>query len=275
MNGRERVWRRGDLAGQGPKSRETNGRVAYAVFLLVAATILLWIAPAGQTPEAFAIDVLKDVAVVIGSVSLLAALWSFVGGEPLSKEIGALRGLTLLTRNAHETGVTAIAARAGDLDAVWVEEIRGARKRIDLVGYSHHRLIYENEAARAALLDRLRHGVTVRIAILAGDLADDALQRVVTNPGSVRSVVSDVQTTLDEKIRAKLDPASRDRLQVVEVRDRTIFVAIRRFDSGMYVMPYLYARSSEDSPVLVVRGAETALFQAYVADVDALFATSS
>jgi len=229
---------------------------------------------AGKSLALLVSEILKDIGVVVFSLALVDLLWERFGGEPLQAQIVRLVDSTNNARNivqqAQATGLTQILSRVGDVsDAVLLEYIASAKLQIDLCGYTLYYIFDRKQLARV-LHERVLAGVPVRILI--GDSSNTQLfanvpvQTKPTMKGQMDFVSKSIASWISE-----LPPAPACRLDARKLSQGPLPVSVLRFDDRMFVVQYLWARTTPETPSLLIQGPEKPLFRTYVDEFDHLF----
>jgi hypothetical protein len=219
-------------------------------------------------------DLTKDFGVVIISLALVDLLWLLVaGGEPLSREIAAVRSLIVVTQQAYLSGLTDVAARRSGLllaNASLATLISASKSNIDMSGYTLFRL-KENPRLIDALAQKARDGVKVRLLLCAPDN--------VAFPSCVDVSVLDAMKTQMEatwlhlvQTQQSLSNVYRKNLVVKRMRKKWPYTSVLRFDDQINALHYLHSKYTEETPVYVCRGAEGPLFKTYLAEFEYCFA---
>lgn len=149
---------------------QLNRRLVYILFaslslaLFLAAAIIKFHYPNDPSGELIS-DILKDVGIVVGAVALINILWNIFGGEPLTEQIDQLKQLNILMRDADNSGLAGVFARAADVKSdQWLSLIQNSKSHIDISGHTLYE-ISDSEQLCKALLERVKSGVNVRLLI--------------------------------------------------------------------------------------------------------------
>jgi hypothetical protein len=229
---------------------------------------------AGKSLALLVSEILKDIGVVVFSLALVDLLWERFGGEPVQAQIRRLVDSTNnalnIIQQAQATGLTQILSRIGNVsDAVLLEYIASAKLQIDLCGYTLY-YIFEREQLARVLHERVLAGVPVRILI--GDPTNEQLftNVQVQTKSAMIGQMNFVSTSIASWI-SKLPPAPASRLDARKLRQGPLPLSVLRFDDRMFVVQYLWARFTSETPSLLIQGLEKPLFRAYVDEFDHLF----
>jgi hypothetical protein len=250
------------------KKRPAN--LAYAVFLLLFITFIsLAFVVEKEFPKVHLLpDIIKDIGVVYGSVALLNFLWSKLGGDPLEEQIDELKSYNYLAREAEQSGLVHLYPNTQDIRLV--DLIRKSTSEIDICGYTLHDF-KENESLLDLLREKIEGGVTVRMIQVAPD--NDAFGYSVTNKVAMISLMNDAWQKLQD-FRNSLDTKKRSRLILGQLKKGALHVSLRRFDDELYVLHYLYAKNTPESPVFVIKGKEKPLFKTYMLEYETMLSKS-
>jgi hypothetical protein len=177
-----------------------------------------------------------------------------------------------ISRYADQNGLIGVYGHASQVDQTeWFARIRGTSRVVDLCGYSLYSITEQRDLLQA-IGERVRQGVTVRVLIcapgnpnlqVAGEYPPGVLETMRAQMG--RSLTAFLE------LRADLSESERERLLVHRLENRTMSFSMRRFDGTMYAVPYIAARQTTESPVLVLEGVDKPLFAAYAEAFDRLF----
>ena len=127
-------------------------------------------------------DLIKDLGVVIGALTIVDLVWALVGGEPTRKAIISLEtnlsktentvvAFSKLTQDAKSAGLARVGANSSSLSyspREIITLIQNSRKNIDLSGWALV-LLHENSDIIQALTNAAGRNVKIRIVVAAPD----------------------------------------------------------------------------------------------------------
>jgi hypothetical protein len=233
-------------------------------------------ASAEEEQKRFPGEVLKDIGVVVAGLAIVDILWTFIGGDPLHKDIARVEGaVAALARSvrivdqAQKLGVLQIERKPDDLDMTKpVAAIDSANHSIDMCGYTLHSLFATGEFKNKLEKAIVERKVIVRICISSPGNMDALKNCDLSVRTSMPAESQDVLNYLSE-LRIRLagykDGAElAKRLTILELKDSVMTMSILRRDDLMLAVPYLQHAFTLGSPaLLVVRSGADPLFQVY------------
>lgn len=239
--------------------------------LVVAATLL------ELKQYKIAAAICQNLGLAALAVLIVDVIWRLVGGNPIDVGIATLdqrvRELVATSRvidQASRVGVTDLYVRQGDFGTQesWENLFRGARKHIDVMartafGWSKSHLLQD------ILADRIKQGVSVRWLLMSRDNRYLKLLEEEDSPSSslLDGKLVAMQNALN-KVYQRVPATLDDRLQVRSYSHVPLYCAFVRVDDRWYVTQYLFSRSSDECPLICVRGAETDWGTAYADEFD-------
>jgi transcriptional regulator with XRE-family HTH domain len=164
--------------------------------------------------------------------------------------------------------VSAYAHRADTPSQLWIGMLEGARRNIDLLGYSMSFFPEQHSGLARTLEEKCAIGLKVRIA-----LADPESAEVVA-----RDKLERLGGTLSTRIRGTvvhLESLFPNTGVQIRFHDVPLYNAIYRFDDQMLVTPYLYRLRGYQHPLLhLKRLGPAGIFEAYAQQFEAIWAES-
>jgi len=241
------------------------------VFILVAAVVdyafICEIEPGKVChPSKMAADA-KEAFLAIGvavlAVAVIDALWSKLGGDPLSAQITKLARFNDLLGDAEKTGVHRIHSKTANApNPNWKERICSCRKCVDLTGYQLLDLV-DSQAVMDAIAERANAGVMIRV--LLPDENSPWLEYAVSdhNLASMKANMAHARSRF-QALRAGLTNQRNLEIKSISL-STTLDAAIRRFDDTMLVINYLHGINTGDSPVTELKhsNGDESLFSTY------------
>jgi Domain of unknown function (DUF5919) len=164
--------------------------------------------------------------------------------------------------------VSAYAHRADVPSQLWNGMLEGARRNMDLLGYSMSFFPEQHSQLARTLQEKCASGLKVRIA-----LADPESAEVAARDGLER-----LGGTLPTRIRATvvhLESLFSNSGVEIHFHSVPLYNAVYRFDDQMLVTPYLYRLRGYQHPVLhLKRLGPAGIFEAYAQQFEAIWAES-
>ncbi len=162
--------------------------------------------------------------------------------------------------------VSAYAHRADAPSQLWTAMLEGARRNIDLLGYSMSFFPEQHSRLADMLREKCASGLKVRIALADPESAEvaarDALERLGgTLPSRIRATVVNLESLFSNT--------------GVEIRFHSVplYNALYRFDDQMLVTPYLYRLHGYQHPLLhIKRLGPAGIFESYAQQFEAVWA---
>lgn len=164
--------------------------------------------------------------------------------------------------------VAAYAHRADVPGQLWTGLLEGARRNIDLLGYSMSFFPEQHSGLSRTLEEKCASGLRVRIALADPESAEvaarDSLERLGgTLPGRIRSTI------------VALESLSANAGVEIRLHGLPLYNAVYRFDDQMLVTPYLYRLHGYQHPVLhIKRLGPAGIFESYAQQFEAIWAES-
>jgi hypothetical protein len=164
--------------------------------------------------------------------------------------------------------VSAYAHRADAPSQLWTGMLEGARRNVDLLGYSMSFFPEQHSQLAQNLEEKCAGGLKVRIALADPEstevAARDDLEKLEgTLPGRIRATLVHFESLLSNA--------------GVEIRFHSVplYNAVYRFDDQMLVTPYLYRLRGYQHPLLhLKRLGPAGIFEAYAHQFEAIWTES-
>jgi len=164
--------------------------------------------------------------------------------------------------------VSAYAHRADAPSQLWTGMLEGARRNMDLLGYSMSFFPEQHSQLAQTLEEKCASGLNVRIALADPESAEvasrDDLEKLGgTLPARIRATVVHLESLFSNT--------------GVEVRFHSVplYNAVYRFDDQMLVTPYLYRLRGYQHPLLHIKRLGSAgIFEAYAQQFEAIWTES-
>ena len=231
-------------------------------------------------------QLLINMSLILLTVVVVDRMWNLLGGDPQEKLIEKLdgslddsmkrldRSVTLLA-HSRQSGLVDLCTISGSYatHSGWMDLLRNAKGEIDLLGYSLHSWTYSanfsNEIVKLA-----RKGVKIRIMIMDENNSD--IEAIVNSHISTYSV-DDLKREIAsfkqicQEIEERFSVEEKNKPLLSTVTQGLITCQICRFDSKICVTPYLYSVQTSESPLFIIEGENTELFERYREEFDALW----
>ncbi len=226
----------------------------------------------------------QDVAFIILTVVIVDFLWGVLGGEPVSQALNAL-GVTLrdmrisvqLLEDSRKTGLERALSVSGAFGSHhdWMNRLKSAHSQIDLMGHSLH-IWTSGENFEQEVVQLVLAGVRMRVLIM--DENNEGIETIV-NAEQIPSV-SVVGTKEQIRLARKVFKSISDHLATLtplgafEFKTLTkgvIVCQLCRTDFELTMVQYLYSVVGSRSPLLVIRGYDSQLFQVYMREFEQLW----
>lgn len=169
----------------------------------------------------------------------------------------------------HTAEIAAAYAHRADVPSqLWTGMLEGARRNIDLLGYSMSFFPEQHSGLAPALEEKCAGGLKMRIALANPDSAEvesrDGLERLSgTLPNRIRATIIQLES---------LFANSGVEIRLHEV---PLYNAVYRFDDQMLVTPYLYRLHGYQHPLLhIKRLGPAGIFEAYARQFEVIWTES-
>lgn len=164
--------------------------------------------------------------------------------------------------------VSAYAHRADAPSQLWTGMLEGARRNVDLLGYSMSFFPEQHSRLAETLEEKCAGGLRMRIALADPESAEvaarDDLERLGgTLPARIRATVVQLESLFSNT--------------GVEIRFHAVplYNAVYRFDDQMLITPYLYRLRGYQHPLLhIKRLGPAGIFEAYARQFEAIWTES-
>ncbi|MBN2090183.1 hypothetical protein JW964_11230 [candidate division KSB1 bacterium] len=191
-------------------------------------------------------DILINFSFVFISFVLVDILWS-VARKDLRRFKEKKYGLVNVYKNPNNIA-----------HKFFVDEIRNAKRNIDLMGYTLSYISMSREICQY-LKDKLNSGLKVRIVLPSPEnlIFNEANNfRYLLHPESTKSKL---QTSIDI-----FREFNQPNFELKLVKKCPISYFIRRVDEKIYIIHYVWNIETEDSPVYEIKRENSILFQTYI-----------
>lgn len=265
------------------------------IFLLIGGLLLLisyLVSPHPPQGDSFLSGALSQAAFVLLTVTILNFLWALLGGDPIAKILSNLGNSTKLfnetleqyndlLRDSREIGVVRIFTKSDALSSSdWLELLRSTKNQVDLMGYTLFAWTkggyFEQEA-----LKLLNRGVNIRILIM--DEANPHFGSFIERP-DLPFIESQVRTqqkhtkyvfeNFNAQLRA-MNPKPPGSFEMRTICQGLAACHICRTDDKMTVNTNLYSMSPSFSPLIIIQGSDSPMFQSYLNEFSLLWKLNS
>jgi lambda repressor-like predicted transcriptional regulator len=150
----------------------------------------------------------------------------------------------------------------------WWSLINGAKRQIDLLGYTLYFLPHQHPQLVPVLLEKCAAGCKVRIAL--ADPQSDHVRWRDEEEGEAITLVARIRSSANE-----LAPLLATDGVEIRYQDAPLYNSVFRFDDEMFVTPHLYATPGRAAPLLHLRRlGPNGLFSRFAAHFEGLWADS-
>lgn len=226
----------------------------------------------------------QDLAFIILTIVVVDFLWAILGGEPINQVLKVLtdtlremRASVKLLEESKTTGLEQIYAVSGALGShsYWMSRLASAKDKIDLMGYSLHVWTrgdnFENVVVKLA-----QSGVKIRILIM--DETNEDLESLINS----RQITSVSTAAAREEVRVArkvfIDISSHlkgthssGNFEFRTLKKGLVVCQLCRTDSELTMVQYLYSVVASRSPIMLIRGQDSQLFDVYSKEFEHLW----
>jgi hypothetical protein len=173
--------------------------------------------------------------------------------------------------DARTVGLRAAYRRQGDFGTQgdWESLISSSTREVDIMGRTTHGWTRSREVADLIERKIIRDGVVFRWLIMATD--NKYLQLLTEEDINIGAMLKEKLTHVAnflQSIQSRLPKDKRELLQIRVFSHVPLYCGTVRVDDQIYVTPYLFSRSSDSSPLLVLEGRESAWVKTYVTEFE-------
>lgn len=268
---------------------ESSKRRPQVVFLIVGILLLVisFLLVKGEHPSEairFWSSAIQNVSFIVLTVVIIDLLWQVIGGEPITETLKALgttlsdlRGAILLLNDSKETGLSRMFAVSGawGTNQQWMQRLKDSKAQVDLMGYTLH-VWTRGEDFESVVQAIVKAGVHVRILIM--DEANPQLAALVNDEQiaalSLSAVVEEIKVAkrtfkgIGESLKGLTTTGS---FEFRVLKKGLIVTQICRTDTLLTAVQYLYFAVASRTPLVEIRGSESALFRVHANEFDALW----
>jgi hypothetical protein len=219
------------------------------------------------------------VAFVFLTVALINLLWTVLGGDPLQKLVAEFHGTLSILGDSQETGLRRFKHASGNLwhAGDWMKHLLAAEYQVDLLGYTLH--VWSRGAGfEEEVLKLVKRGVRVRVLNMHPDnpnFGSVINQEIpgITGESSVGEArgAEDLFRNIERRVAAIPASEQRGRFEYRQVKTGTVLCQICRFDGMLTAIQYLYSEVASRTPIVLVNGSDTELFQVYAREFERLW----
>jgi len=151
----------------------------------------------------------------------------------------------------------------------WESLISSSTREVDIMGRTTHGWTRSREVADLIERKIIRDGVVFRWLIMATD--NKYLQLLTEEDINIGAMLKEKLTHVAnflQSIQSRLPKDKRELLQIRVFSHVPLYCGTVRVDDQIYVTPYLFSRSSDSSPLLVLEGRESAWVKTYVTEFE-------
>lgn len=170
--------------------------------------------------------------------------------------------------SAERIGLTEVVPSCRDFgpDKVWAAELKNAKQVVEIMGYSMHETL-NNEDFIAELRELMeKPKFQVRVLLVNPTSSIVKLRSYGLEIDSVRLAkrIYDSQQELSKIINPKSIVV--DKREIRTFYDTIVPYSMIRIDNKMLIMPYMSSTGKKNSPILIIEGLERKLFKKYMED---------
>jgi hypothetical protein len=226
----------------------------------------------------------QDLAFIILTIVVVDFLWAILGGEPINQVLTILtdtlremRASVKLLEESKTTGLEQVYSVSGALGShsYWMSRLASAKEKIELMGYSLHVWTrgdnFENVVIRLA-----QGGVKIRVLIMDEnnkDLESLINSRQITSVSTAAAreevrVAQKVFVAISNHLKGTQSP---ENFEFRTLKKGLIVCQLCRTDSELTMVQYLYSVVASRSPLMLIRGQDTQLFDVYSKEFERLW----
>lgn len=226
----------------------------------------------------------QDLAFIILTIVVVDFLWTILGGEPINQVLEKLtdtlremRSSVKLLEESKSTGLEQVYAVSGAIGShsYWMNRLSSAKEKIDLMGYSLH--VWTRGENFENVVVRLAHsGVKIRVLIM--DENNENLEALINSRqissvsiAAAREEVRVARKVFDDISHSLEATQSHANFEFRTLKNGMIVCQLCRTDSELTMVQYLYSVVASRSPLMLIRGRDTQLFDVYSKEFDHLW----
>jgi hypothetical protein len=226
----------------------------------------------------------QDLAFIILTIVVVDFLWAILGGEPINQVLKMLtdtlremRASVKLLEESKTTGLEQIYAVSGALGShsYWMSRLASAKEKIDLMGYSLH-VWTRGENFENVVVKLAQSGVKIRV--LTMDENNEDLESLINSRqiSSVSTAAAREEVRVVRKVFVDISnylkgTQSSGNFEFRTLKKGVIVCQLCRTDSELTMVQYLYSVVASRSPVMLIRGQDTQLFDVYSREFERLW----
>ena len=259
--------------------RKKRKKYPYIILSIIAFLILLisyFIRPAEIGYQTFFYDAALNCGYIIITIVIVNGLWFLLGGDPIENSIQDLTDSSKLVSDGVSTGIQRYFLSNVMFSKVynWSELLSGAKKNVDMMGYSLHAWTKSTEVKKI-IIELAKKDVQIRIMVMdASNVFFDAGLNYGLNSFTKQYMIDEVNFCSEfyYGICNELSDEKKRNIKMVKISNGFTESQIIRIDNSMYVTPYLYSLNTDDSPLFVLKnGIEMDAFSKYNSEFNMLW----
>lgn len=255
----------------------------YVIFLLVG-ILLLSVAYniSNEAKYEFLSEILLNLGVVTVTVTLIAALWRFLGGNPLLESIERLQTSTSLLSDLENSGIVRIFPQRRMAPEYEFLQLESAKK-VGVMGHILRDNLVRNDELMDKLKDRTGEGelelkiilldpsrennILKQLSIDEAKWSDKEDERIIAQEASFKRLSAELENSLNEL-------SSKRKFNVRVADNANMYCNIVRADDRLVVTKYLLSVRGGGSPTLFIRGEDTPYYKMFSKEFDDMWRRS-
>jgi hypothetical protein len=227
---------------------------------------------------------LNSLGFILLTVVVVNWLWETLGGEPIASTLVEFRSSVQLLDDSHSSGLHRFIPVSGELGSHgdWMERLKSSQHEINLLGYTLH-VWTRGHNFIDEVKNLVRNGVRIRFMIMDDNnphlsclvneiqITHISLEQV---KDEIRVVKRTIQKIHDD-LESEPEGSVKGSLQLLTVKQGIVVCQICRTDNELTVVNYQWSAIASHSPLLLVRGRDTKLFESYVQEFESLWELNS
>ncbi|GHV28535.1 hypothetical protein FACS18948_7350 [Clostridia bacterium] len=218
--------------------------------------------------------ILTSISLILITIVVIDLVWNLLGGDPQEKLMEKLNNSVNLLAHSKDSGLVDFCTVSGSFakHTDWIKMLIDTKHELDLMGYSLRSWTY-GENFSGEIIRLAKRNVKIRIMIM--DENNQNLE-AMNNPNIYSYSTAQLKEEIIsfEKIFQKINADLKsfpNKPKFKKVNKGVITAQLCRFDSRIVVTPYLYSVQTSESPLYLVDGKATDLYQKYTKEFDSLW----
>jgi len=242
------------------KKRRGYPHIIVFIIAILILVVSYFIRPSEISTQSFFYDTILNCGYIIITIVIVNGLWFILGGDPVENSIQDLTDSAHLLSDGVSTGMQRhFLSNANFLQSyIWSELLQGAKKHVDMMGYSLHAWTKNREIKRI-LVELAKRDVQIRIMVMdAKNPYFNAGLNFGLNSFTEQYMIDEVNFCSEffSGICVELSDDKQKNVQMVKIVNGFVESQIIRIDNMMYITPYLYSLNTDDSPLFVLKSGD-------------------